>query len=183
MTRRTRTTSSTTSFRSPAKLPTARPDSTKPPTRQVFRRSRTSSFFRGGRRGRARPNLRNMDTLREHVLYLLKGGGAHADFESAIKGLPVELRGKRPRGAEHSPWQILEHMRLAQWDILEFSRDAKHVSPKWPEGYWPEKPTPPNASAWAKTVKQFRADLDAMRELVAADSTDLFAPIPHGSGQ
>ena len=80
------------------------------------------------------------EALREHVLYLLRGGGAHIDFEGAIKGLPVELRGKRPKGASHSPWEILEHMRLAQWDILEFSRDAKHVSPKWPEGYWPEKP-------------------------------------------
>lgn len=124
-----------------------------------------------------------MDPTREHVLYLLKGGGAHADFESAIKGLPVKLRGKKPRGAEHSPWQVLEHMRLAQWDILEFSRDAKHVSPKWPEGYWPEKPAPPNANAWSKSVKAFRADLDTMSNLVAADSTDLFARIPHGTGQ
>ncbi len=121
--------------------------------------------------------------LREHVLYLLRGGGAHVDFETAVKGLPVELRGKRPRGGAHSPWEILEHMRLAQWDILEFSRDAKHESPKWPEGYWPEKPAPLNANAWARSLKAFRSDLQAMCDLVAADSTDLFAKIPHGTGQ
>jgi hypothetical protein len=78
--------------------------------------------------------MKDDQALREHLLYLLRGGGAHANFETAVKGLPADLRGKRPKGAEHSPWEILEHMRLAQWDILEFSRDAKHVSPEWPEG-------------------------------------------------
>ena len=114
---------------------------------------------------------------------LLKGGNAHIDFESAIKGLPAELRGKRPKGFPHSPWELLEHLRLSQSDILEFSRDAKHQSPKWPEGYWPKTPAPPSASAWTKSVKQFRADLDAMCELVENPSTDLFARIPHGEGQ
>ncbi len=121
--------------------------------------------------------------LREHVLYLLRGGGAHADFETAIKGLPVALRGKRPKGAAHSPWEILEHMRLAQWDILEFSRDPKHVSPNWPEGYWPEKPAPPGATAWTRSLRAFREGLEAMCALVESPSTDLFAPIPHGTGQ
>jgi DinB superfamily len=121
--------------------------------------------------------------LREHVLYVLKGGGAHAHFEAALKGLPAGMRGKRPRGAEHSPWQILEHMRLAQWDILEFSRDASHVSPPWPEGYWPETQAPPNDRAWSKSVRAFQADLESMCQLVADPSTDLFEKIPHGQGQ
>jgi hypothetical protein len=121
--------------------------------------------------------------MREHLLYLLKGGGAHVNFERAIKGLPVELRGKRPRGAGHSPWEILEHMRIAQWDILEFSRDSQHVSPEWPRGYWPSSPKPPNAQAWAKSVRMFQAGLDAMCELVAGEKTDLLARIPHGDGQ
>jgi len=121
--------------------------------------------------------------MREHLLYLLKGGGAHVNFEAALKGLPVNLRGKRPRGAAHSPWEILEHMRIAQWDILEFSRDAKHVSPKWPEGYWPKTAAPPSSKAWAASVRVFHQDLEAMRALVADESVDLLARIPHGEGQ
>lgn len=124
----------------------------------------------------------NDPALREHVLYLLRDGGAHVGFEAAVKGLPAELRGKRPKGASHSAWEILEHMRIAQWDILEFSRDAKHVSPEWPAGYWPKGPKPPNASAWSRTVRALREDLEAMCALVEDTSTDLFARIPHGSG-
>jgi len=121
--------------------------------------------------------------LREHLLYLLKGGGAHADFDAAVAGLPVAMRGKRPKGAEHSPWELLEHMRIAQWDILEFSRDPKHTSPEWPSGYWPKTAAAPNGSAWSKSVKAFQADCKAMCELVESPSTNLFAPIPHGKGQ
>ena len=125
--------------------------------------------------------MKNDKALREHLLYLLKGGGAHVDFDSAIKGLPAALRGKRPKGAEHSPWEILEHLRLAQLDILEFSRNPKYESPKWPEGYWPKAPAPPSENAWSKSVRAFRDDLDAICKLVA--SADLFAKIPHGDGQ
>ena len=121
--------------------------------------------------------------VRDHILKLLEGGHAHVTFEAAIKGIPAALRGKRPKGVEHSLWEILEHMRIAQWDILEFSRDRKHVSPKWPDDYWPKSKTPPNANAWTKSVKAFAMDLEAMRKLVAADSTNLYAPIPHGDGQ
>jgi DinB family protein len=128
-------------------------------------------------------NTANDKALREHLFYLLKGGGAHASFDAAIKGLPVAVRGKRPEGAEHSPWEILEHMRLAQWDILEFSRNPKHVSPEWPGGYWPKTPAPPNSAAWSKSVKAFQADLAGMCQLVARKSTNLYAPIPHGDGQ
>ena len=127
--------------------------------------------------------MENDTTLREHLLSLLKGGSAHVDFEKSIKNLPVPLRGKRPKGAAHSPWEVLEHMRIAQWDILEFSRNAKHVSPEFPDGYWPKGAVPPNDKAWTKSVKAFRADLKAMADMVADESTDLFAPIPHGDGQ
>ncbi|HLI33535.1 MAG TPA: DinB family protein [Terriglobia bacterium] len=121
--------------------------------------------------------------LRDHLLYLLGGGGAHLDFEKAISGLPPELRGAKPKGAPHSPWQLLEHLRIAQWDILEFSRNPKHVSPDWPAGYWPATEAPPDQKAWEKSVKSFRADLEAMKELVANPATDLYAQIPHGEGQ
>lgn len=121
--------------------------------------------------------------LREQLVALMTGGNAHADFEKAIRGLPAELRGKRPRGAEHSPWQLLEHMRIAQWDILEFSRDAEHESPRWPEGYWPAAAAPPDERAWDKSVRAFRRDLKAMCGLVADPATDLYAKIPHGTGQ
>jgi hypothetical protein len=127
--------------------------------------------------------MANDESLREHVLKLLEGGHAHVTFEAAVKGIPAALRGKRPRGVEHSLWEILEHMRIAQSDILEFSRDAKHVSPEWPAGYWPKTKNPPNDKAWAKSVRAFAADREAMRTLVAAESTDLHAPIAHGDGQ
>ena len=126
---------------------------------------------------------KNDKALREHVLYLLRGGGAHVTFEAAIEDLPAALRGKKPKGASHSPWEILEHLRIAQWDILEFSRNPKHVSPAWPVGYWPDKPAPPNDRAWNKTVRAFRADLESMCQLVEAESTALFAKIPYGNGQ
>jgi hypothetical protein len=93
------------------------------------------------------------------------------------------LRGKKPKGAEHSAWQIIEHLRIAQWDILEFSRDSKHKSPDWPSGYWPTKTAPPDDKAWEKSVRAFRKDLRALSDLVADESTDLFAAIPHGTGQ
>jgi len=86
-------------------------------------------------------------------------------------------------GAEHSPWEILEHMRLAQWDILQFTHDTKHISPEWPKGYWPETQAPPNDAAWGKSVKAFRTDLEAMCELVGNESTNLYAQIPNGEGQ
>ncbi len=121
--------------------------------------------------------------LREQLLTLLTGGNAHAAFEDAIKNLPAALRGKTPKGAEHSPWQLLEHLRIAQWDILEFSRDARHKSPQWPDEYWPATPAPPDEKAWDKSVRAFRRDLKAMCALVADPKTDLYAKIPHGSGQ
>src|ERR1051325_8348638 len=121
--------------------------------------------------------------MREHLISLLKEGHAHVDFDTAIKGVPEDLRGKKPRGGEHSLWEILEHRRIALWDILEFSRDPKHVSPKWPEGYWPPKEQVGTPELWNETVTKFRDDLKQMQDLVADTATDVLAKIPHGTGQ
>jgi len=126
---------------------------------------------------------KNDAALREHVVKLLTEAQAHATFEDAVKGLPVVLRGKVAKGAKHSPWQLLEHLRIAQWDILEFSRNGKHKSPKWPEEYWPEEKAPADEKAWDKSVRAFKRDLREMVELVRDPKTDLFAKIPHGDGQ
>jgi hypothetical protein len=122
-------------------------------------------------------------SLREHLLYLLQGGGAHLDFNAATADLPVELRGARPSQIPHTPWRLVEHMRIAQWDILEFCRNPKHVSPKFPEGYWLAGDAPPDTKAWERSRASFTADLQAMCDLVANPGTDLFARIPHGEGQ
>lgn len=121
--------------------------------------------------------------LRDHLVYLLRGGGAHLDFEAAVADLAPELRGAKPAGLPHTPWRLLEHMRIAQWDILEFCRDARHVSPEFPDGYWPAHDAPPDAHAWDRSLQAFRADLLAMQDLVADPATDLFAPISYGQGQ
>lgn len=134
--------------------------------------------------GESRPKMaRAEQTLRDHLLYLLRGEGAHLSLEAALGGIPAAVRGKRPKGAPHSPWEILEHIRIAQWDILEFSRNARHVSPEWPAGYWPKSPAPPSAAAWSRTIAAIRRDLRQMCDLVADPATDLFARIPHGTGQ
>ncbi len=121
--------------------------------------------------------------LRQHLIALLKGGQAHATFEDAVENVPPELRGKKVEGLPHTAWMLLEHLRIAQWDILEFSRNAKHKSPDWPKGYWPSGEAPLSASAWDKSVKSFHADLKAMQDLVNSPQTDLFAKIPWGDGQ
>ena len=121
--------------------------------------------------------------LREHLLYLLKGGGAHLDFDKAIADLPAELRGAKPPGVPHTPWRLLEHLRIAQRDILEFTRNPKHVSPEFPAGYWPKTPAPPDNKAWKKSADAFCSDLKAMIKIVESKSTDFLAPIPHGDGQ
>lgn len=121
--------------------------------------------------------------LRQNLAYLIAGGGAHAKFEDVMRGLPPKLRGAKPENFPHSPWMLLEHLRIAQWDILEFSRNPKHVSPKWPEGYWPKTAAPPTAAAWTKSIQQFRRDQKALLNLVSNRKTDLFAKIPWGDGQ
>jgi DinB family protein len=113
------------------------------------------------------------------LLRHLEGGQAFATFEAAVRDLPPSLRGVTPEGAAHSPWQVLEHLRLAQWDILEFSRNPAHRSPKWPEGYWPQAPEPPNAAAWDASVRQFERELATVKQLIADPRRDLFAKIDH----
>jgi DinB superfamily len=127
--------------------------------------------------------MKTIDPLRQHVISLLTKAEAHVDLESSLKDFPRELRGRKPEGAPHTPWQLLEHIRIAQWDILEFSRATKHKSPKWPEEYWPKTEAPPSDKAWDASVKQTLADLKAMSDLVGDPKHDLFAPIPHGDGQ
>lgn len=122
-------------------------------------------------------------TLREQLAKIIDWNEAHADFHAAVDDFPAKLRGRVPDGLPHSAWQLLEHIRLALWDILEFSRDARHKSPKWPEGYWPKTKAPASAEAWDKSVKAIDQHLDAMRKLVSDPSRDLFAPLPHGTGQ
>ena len=121
--------------------------------------------------------------LREHVVYLLEGGGAHAKFAEIVAGIPPKILGQKPAGLPHSLWMLLEHLRIAQWDILEFSRNSKHASPEWPEGYWPAAEAPSSAAAWNRSIQQFRKDLKAMQDLVANPKADLYARIPWGDGQ
>ena len=121
--------------------------------------------------------------LREHLLYLLRGGGAHLDFDSAVADFPLELVNEKAEGVPYTPWQLLEHVRIAQWDIVGFSRDAGHASPKWPEGYWPAPDSRADAEAWSKTVEAVRAGLRQMADMLEDPAADLYAPIPHGDGQ
>jgi len=123
------------------------------------------------------------DVLRDQILERLRMQGAHADFKHAIEGLPAKLRGERAAGSPFTPWRLLEHMRIAQWDILEFCRNPKHVSPDWPQGYWPAADAPANAAAWNRSVADFERESGEMQAVVADRKTDLFARIPHGTGQ
>ena len=126
---------------------------------------------------------KDAQTLRDHLLSLLDGGNAHINFEDFVAGFPAAKCNQRIPGLPYTAWQVLEHMRIAQWDILEFCRNADHVSPKWPEGYWPEPDITGDPSLWQETVIKFRGDSKQMAELVSDPATDLFARIPHGGGQ
>jgi hypothetical protein len=121
--------------------------------------------------------------LRDHLIKLLSSRQAHVDLDTAFADLPRELQGRKSEALSFTPWQLLEHMRIAQWDILEFSRDPKHVSPEFPAGYWPVTEAPLEAGSWDASVARFRSDLEAMSDLVSDPTTDLFATIPHGTGQ
>jgi len=123
-------------------------------------------------------------SLQQHVINLLNFEGAHVGFDQSVRGLGAELRGKKIKGFRHTAWQLLEHMRIAQWDILEFSRNSKHVSPKWPDGYWPQSSAPADEEAWKKSIAAFRRDLEEVKKLVSqGDEQQLCARIPHGDGQ
>jgi hypothetical protein len=121
--------------------------------------------------------------LRAHLVELLDGGAAHLDLDSALAGLDPELRAVRPEGLPYSPWQLLEHLRICQRDILDFSRSADHPKLNWPADYWPESPAPPDDLAWDRSVAELRRDAKAMRDLVLDPGTDLLAPLPWGTGQ
>lgn len=124
--------------------------------------------------------MSDTNALREQLVALLKSGDAHQDTDSALDDVPAAMRGKRPAGSPHSPWELLEHMRIAQWDIFEYSINPKHISPEFPQGYWPPSSEPPTESAWDESVASFRADRAAFSAVISDESTDLFAKIPHG---
>lgn len=121
--------------------------------------------------------------IREQLRNLLNGGHAHISWKEALADFPAELQGTKPQGSPHTPWQLLEHMRIALWDILEFSRDPKHVSPQFPDGYWPPADTPPSPDAWEKSVRAFGRHLGELKKLVSDSKIDLFGRIAHGDGQ
>ncbi|RMH20567.1 MAG: DinB family protein [Acidobacteria bacterium] len=121
--------------------------------------------------------------LRQHLVGLLRSRGAHPDFAAAVGGLEPALHGRLAPGCPHTPWQLVEHLRIAQWDILEFCRSPEHASPPWPDGYWPASASPPDQRAWERSVEAFRADLEALCDLVRDPATDLLAPLPWGGGQ
>jgi hypothetical protein len=122
-------------------------------------------------------------SLRDHLIELLQGGHAHATFDAIIANIPANLRGKKLDGYPHSLWMLLEHLRIAQWDILEFSRNPKYKAPKWPDDYWPKSAAPPSDAAWNTSIKNFHADLKALQSVVKNPKIDLFAKIPWGDGQ
>jgi hypothetical protein len=122
-------------------------------------------------------------SLRKHLIELLDGDQAHAAFDDVVADFPEQQRGEVPKGLPHSAWMLLEHMRIAQWDILDFSRNRQYKPLKWPADYWPKEPAPPNQAAWDKSIASFHADLEAMKELVQNPKADLLAKIPWGEGQ
>ena len=123
----------------------------------------------------------NDASLRAHVLKLLKGGDAHLYFDDLNEGFPIDRCGEKIQGLPYTAWQVLEHLRIAQWDIIEFARDADYVSPEFPEGYWPKENG--NPELWVSTLAKIRQDLDQIIAMVSDTDNDLFEPIPHGTGQ
>jgi hypothetical protein len=123
------------------------------------------------------------DPLRKHLQQLLEGGNAHAKFDEAVADLEPAMQGTKPPNCPYTAWQLLEHLRITQWDILEFSRDSNHKSPKWPADYWPKTEAPPTPDAWEKSVESFRKDAHQFLRLISDPEKDLYQPIPHGEGQ
>jgi hypothetical protein len=125
----------------------------------------------------------SLDAVRKHLAAALDWEAAHAGFDAAVRGVPAALRGKRPRGFPHSPWELLEHLRLAQRDLLDFCVNPDYAEGKWPDDYWPKRRRPPRAGSWNESVVAFRKDREALRRLVFDRKRDLTARIPHGTGQ
>jgi hypothetical protein len=128
-------------------------------------------------------NTHHDQSLREHLVYVLEGGGAHAKFDEVIAEFPAALSGEKIAELPYTAWSLLEHLRIAQWDIVEFSRNPKHVSPAFPAGYWPKQDAPPTAKAWDESVRSFRQDLKEMVALVRDPKIDLYQRLPWGDGQ
>ena len=120
--------------------------------------------------------------LRRRLVELLEGRGAHVDFDAAIAGLSAAAAGRRAAGLPHTAWQLVEHLRIALWDLVEYSRDAEHESPPWPQGYWPAEEAPPSAGAWEESLAAYRRHLAEMITLVSDAQRDLFAPLPWSDG-
>ncbi len=118
-------------------------------------------------------------TLREQLLHLLRGGNAHMDFDHAVADFPIEYVNYRPPHVDYTPWHLLEHMRIAQWDILEFVRNPAHVSPPWPDGYWPSLEEQADAAKWDQTIRAFHADRGALEAMIMDPAVELTAPLPH----
>lgn len=127
--------------------------------------------------------MEQIGMLREQLIKLLGWQDAHVNFNEAVEGIPPQLQGVRPEGLPYSVWQLLEHIRLTQRDILDFCRNPAYQAPKWPDEYWPKSPIPPTPEAWQESVAAFRADRESLERLVADPTLDLFAKIPHGEGQ
>lgn len=127
--------------------------------------------------------MATMDALRDHLARVLDWHDAHATFEQAVADVPPRLRGARPEGLPYSPWQLLEHLRLAQHDILDFCVNPEYTELSWPADYWPRDAAPPSSAAWDKSVAAFRKDREALQALARNPDIDLFAAIPHGTGQ
>jgi uncharacterized damage-inducible protein DinB len=123
------------------------------------------------------------DPLREQIARFLDWNDAHAGFDKAVNGIAPRFRGVVPKGLPHSAWQLVEHVRIAQADILEFCRSPRYKEKKWPDEYWPSSPSPSSATAWTRSLSAFRSDRTALQRLARNPKVDLFAPIPHGSGQ
>ena len=125
----------------------------------------------------------NEKILRDYIARMLNWQDAHVNLEKAVEDFPPDLRGKKPEGASHSAWQLLEHIRLAQWDILDFIKNLDYEELNWPDDYWPKDPAPPDDFAWDKSIKSFKSDLNELQEMAKDSSIDLYSKIPHGSGQ
>ncbi|MGH7508502.1 MAG: DinB family protein [Gemmatimonadales bacterium] len=122
-------------------------------------------------------------SLREHLARLLSWEDAHVTFDAAVAGLPAALRGRTPAGLPYSPWQLLEHLRITQGDILDFCRNPAYAELSWPDEYWPPSAAPSSPAAWDASVRQFQRDRTALQQLARDPEIDLETPIPHGTGQ
>jgi hypothetical protein len=117
--------------------------------------------------------------VREQLNHLLRGGNAHMTFDQAVADFPTQAINRQPPNIPYTPWHLIEHLRIAQWDILEFIRNPDHISPDWPVGYWPHPDQKAGWTQWENTIQLFQADLKALQDLVTEPNTDLYAPIPH----